>query len=76
MFSHITQSWRGRPLITHEVVVILIANTTTKTGLSIKAALDREVYPTGIMVTDKEMKALRIKIADFHGEWNYTISST
>lgn len=75
MFSHITQNWRGRPLITHEVVISLIASTTTKAGLSIKAALDRGVYPIGIKVTDKEMKSLGIKMADFHGEWNYTIPS-
>ncbi|MGH7746969.1 MAG: ISAzo13 family transposase [Candidatus Dormibacteria bacterium] len=73
MFSHITQNWRGRPLVSHEVVVSLIANTRTETGLRIRAALDKAPYPTGIEVTDEEMGAIRIERAAFHGEWNYTI---
>jgi hypothetical protein len=73
MFSHITKNWRGRPLTSHEVIVNLIANTTTDAGLTIQTALDSKEYPTGIKVTDKEMKALKIKRHKFHGEWNYTI---
>lgn len=74
MFCHITQNWRGRPLISHEVIVNLIGSTTTQTGLTIRAALDRERYPTGIQVTDDEMAAVRLTRDAFHGEWNYSIS--
>jgi hypothetical protein len=75
MFCHITENWRGRPLINHEVIVSLIANTTTRTGLRIKAALDVGHYPTGLKVSDEQMRALNLSPADFHGEdWNYTIS--
>ena len=73
MFSHITRNWRGRPLVSHEVIINLIANTTTKTGLKIRAALDSGNYPTGITVTDEELAALNLKRADFHGEWNYKL---
>jgi hypothetical protein len=73
MFCHITQNWRGRPLVSHEVIVKLIANTTTKTGLMIKAALDTRSYPAGIKVSDSELAALHIKPADFHGDWNYKL---
>lgn len=73
MFCHITQNWRGRPLVSHEVVINLIANTTTKTGLKIRAELDRGNYPTGIKIDDAEMNALNLKLAPFHGEWNYTL---
>jgi hypothetical protein len=74
MFCHITQNWRGRPLISREVIVSLISNTTTSKGLRIEACLDSNHYATGIQVTDEQMAELRIKPADFHGEWNYTIS--
>jgi hypothetical protein len=74
MFCHITENWRGRPLVSHEVIVNLISNTTTTKGLRIQACLDTNSYPTGIKVTDQQMADLRIKPADFHGEWNYTIS--
>jgi len=73
MFSHITKNWRGRPLTSHEVIVNLIANTTTDAGLTIQAALDSKEYFTGLKITDKEMKELKIKRHKFHGEWNYTI---
>ncbi|MDA8384510.1 MAG: ISAzo13 family transposase [Betaproteobacteria bacterium] len=73
MFSHITQNWRGRPLVSHEVIVNLIAKTTTRTGLKIRAELDRGTYPTGIKIDDAEMNALSLKLASFHGEWNYTL---
>jgi Rhodopirellula transposase DDE domain len=74
MFSHITKNWRGRPLTSYEVVVNLIANTTTSAGLKIKAALDEKEYPTGIKITDKELKSINLIRNNFHGEWNYTIS--
>ena len=74
MFCHITQNWRGRPLLTHDVVVNLIGNTTTKAGLIIKAKLDRRAYPTGVEVTDAEFEDLNIRPASFHGDWNYVIS--
>jgi hypothetical protein len=73
MFSHISMNWRGKPLISHEVIVNLIAGTTTNTGLKIEAELDTNVYPKGIQVTDEELENIQIQRADFHGEWNYTI---
>ncbi len=73
MFSHITQNWRGRPLVSHEVIVNLIANTTTRAGLTIRAELDRGKYPTGIKITDAELASLNLKQDRFHGDWNYTV---
>ena len=73
MFSHITKNWRGRPLTSHEVIVNLIANTTTDKGLKIKAGLDDKEYPTEIKISDKELNSINLKRNDFHGEWNYTI---
>jgi len=73
MFSHITENWRGRPLISHEVVVNLIGNTTTKKGLTIQAELDTNIYPTGIEVTDEDMARVHIEPDAFHGDWNYRI---
>lgn len=73
MFSHITMNWRGQPLTSHEVIVNLIANTTTQTGLTIQGELDTGTYPTGIKVTDQQLKNVRLQQATFHGEWNYTI---
>ena len=74
MFCHITQNWRGKPLISHEVIVSLIGATKTKAGLKIKAQLDEGKYPKGLKVSDEEMEGLNIETADFHGEWNYMIS--
>ena len=74
MFSHITQNWRGRPLTSHEVMVNLIGNTTTKKGLKIKAELDKKQYPVGIKISNKELAAINIQKDSFHGEWNYKIS--
>ena len=74
MFCHITENWRGRPLRSLEVIVNLIANTTTTTGLQIQAELDTHTYPTGLKVSDKELAAVQLTKATFHGEWNYTIS--
>ena len=76
LFCHITQNGRGRPLISHEAVVELIGSTTTSKGLQVRAALDRNRYPTGIKVSDAELAAVRLETAAFHGEWNYTIRPT
>jgi len=73
LFSHITMNWRGKPLVSHEVIVNLIAATTTRTGLTVQAALDTAPYPKGIKITDAQMTALTITPHDFHGDWNYTI---
>jgi hypothetical protein len=73
MFCHITQNWRGRPLISHEAIVNLIGSTTTAQGLRIRAALDTNRYPTGIKVSDEEIAAVQRIPAPFHGDWNYTI---
>jgi len=78
MFSAITMNWRGRPLETHEVVVETIAATTTKTGLTIQAALDTNTYQRGIKITDKEMQvfeASHLQRHAFHGDWNYTVTA-
>ena len=69
-------NWRGRPLTSHQVIVDLIAATTTRTGLTVHAELDRGIYPTGIKITDQQMTALPITRHDFHGEWNYTLRPT
>ena len=69
----ITQNWRGRPLVSHEVIINLIANTATRTGLKIRAELDGGIDPTGIKVTDEELAAINLKRDKFHGEWNYSI---
>jgi len=74
MFCHITENWRGRPLVSRAVVVNLIGSTKTKAGLRINAELDTNAYKTGLKVTDEELAAIKIKKAEFHGEWNYTIS--
>ena len=73
MFSHITQNWRGRPLVCREVVVNLIGAVTTKQGLRVQSELDENSYESGRKVTDEEMEQLSIERADFHGEWNYTL---
>lgn len=76
LFSHITMNWRGRPLESHEVVVNLIAGTTTRTGLTVSAELDQDDYEKGIKVTDKEFEGIPIRRHAFHGEWNYTIQKS
>ena len=73
MFSYISKHWRGIPLISHEVVVNLIASTTTKTGFSVKCILDENNYDTGIKVSDEELDDINIYRNEFHGEWNYSI---
>ena len=74
LFCHITQNWRGRPLVSHEVIVKLISNTTTKDGLKVQAALDRRHYPTKKKITAQELAQVNIATAGFHGDWNYTIA--
>ena len=73
MFCHITQNWRGRPLVSHEVILNLIAHTTTAQGLKIKAQLDTGHYPTGLKVSNQQLAAVNLHPAAFHGEWNYSI---
>jgi len=73
MFCHITANWRGRPLISREVVVNLIGSTTTIQGLHIKAELDENTYVPGIKVSDEELATLVIERDEFHGEWNYRL---
>ena len=73
MFCHITQTWRGKPLVSRLAVVELIAATTTKTGLTVRCELDENSYPKAIKVTDGEMASLNIETDDWHPEWNYTI---
>ena len=73
LFSFITQNWRGRPLVSREAVVSLIASTTTRAGLVVKAALDTNHYETAVKVSDAELAQLRLTRRRFHGEWNYTI---
>lgn len=75
LFSQISLNWRGRPLVSHEVVVDLIGATTTRTGLRVRAELDRGRYPTGVKVRDAELAAVPLIRHDWHGEWNYTITS-
>lgn len=74
MSCHITQNWRGRPLLSREVVVNLIGNTTTATGLRIRAELDENSYEAGIKVSDQELAELALERDEFHGEWNYKIT--
>ena len=73
LFSYITQNWRGQPLLTHATIVNLIANTSSKAGLTVRCVLDRKDYPPKIEVSDEQMASVKIKRDDFHGEWNYTI---
>ncbi len=73
LFSHISMNWRGRPLESHEVVVDLIAATTTRTGLTVHAELDQGAYPKGVRITDKQMAALPLERHSFHPDWNYTL---
>ena len=74
MFCHITQNWRGRPLVSRRAVVQLIGGTTTEAGLKIKAAVDINNYESGIKISKEEMQAVRLTPDAFHGEWNYKIS--
>jgi hypothetical protein len=73
LFSAITQNWRGKPLVSHEVIVKLIAATTTRTGLRVRSGLDTGDYPKGVTVSDAEMETLYLRTDPFHGEWNYSL---
>jgi len=73
LFSIISQNWRGRPLISHQVIVKLIAGTRTATGLRVRAVLDRNTYPAGLKVDKKAIASVQLKPASFHGDWNYSI---
>jgi len=76
LFSFITQNWRGKPLVSHQVIVQLIAATTTKAGLKVRCEIDPNSYPAGIKVADAELASINLQRHDFHGEWNYTISTS
>ena len=73
LFSAITQNWRGKPLVSHEVVVNLIGATTTTKGLRVKSELDTNQYPAGRSVSDAELSVIHIRRDDFHGDWNYAL---
>ena len=73
MFCHITNNWRGRPLLTRQVVGTLIGSVTTAEGLRVKSELDENTCEAGIKVTDAELAAVVIERDEFHGEWNYRI---
>jgi hypothetical protein len=73
LFSYISQNWRGKPLVSHEVIVNLIASTTTCKGLTVRCELDINKYPKGIKITDEELNQVNLVRDPFHGEWNYTI---
>ena len=75
LFSFISQNWRGKPLVSHAVIVNLIAGTTTKQGLRVQSQLDTNTYPKGIKVPDRELAKVNISRDQFHGEWNYTIAT-
>ena len=74
LFAFITQNWRGKPLISHQVIIQMIGATTTRTGLDVQCRLGENKYPKGIKVSDRELAAINLERDDFHGEWNYTIS--
>ncbi len=74
LFARICLNWPGRTLTSHEVVVDLIAATTTRAGLTVHAQLDERDYPKGVKITDKQMAALPLDKHDFHGDWNYTLN--
>jgi len=76
LFAFITQNWRGKPLVSHQVIVQLIANTRTETGLTVACRIDANTYQKGIKVSAAQMNALNIHPANFHGEWNYTFHPT
>ena len=74
LFSFISLNWRGKPLVSHEVIVNLIAATTTRRGLTVRAELDPTPYPKGVKVSDEEFATIRLARDEFHGEWNYVIT--
>jgi hypothetical protein len=74
LFSFVTQIWRGRPLVTHQVIVELIAANKTKAGLTARSEIDPNLSPARVKVTDQKMATINIRRRDFHGECNYTIA--
>jgi transposase len=76
LFSFITQNWRGKPLVTHQVIVELIAATTTRAGLSVQSRIDPASYKKGRRISDRELAMVNLQPDRFHGEWNYTIHPT
>ena len=74
LFAFISQNGRGKPLLTHQVIIQLIASTTTQTGLTVQCRLDQNTYEKGTTVSDAEIANLNITPAEFHGEWSYTIA--
>jgi hypothetical protein len=76
LFSHISMNWKGQPLTSHDVMVNLIGSTKTKTGLKVKAKIDKRKYPIGVKVSDGDMRKVNLKKDRFHGEWNYKILRT
>jgi hypothetical protein len=74
LFAFITMNWRGKPLVSHQVIVQLIGSTSTDTGLKVCCEIDGNLYPKGIKLPDEEMQAINISRDEFHGEWNYTRS--
>ncbi len=73
LFSFISQNWRGKPLVSHAVIVKLIAATRTETGLKVKARLDTNSYPGGMKVSNADLNGIKLRPDSFHGDWNYTI---
>jgi len=73
LFCHLSKNWCGRPLMDHSTIVQLIGNTTTKTGLKVKALLDEGDYPIGELHKPAEMRTINITRNLWHGEWNYSI---
>src|SRR5688572_17333350 len=73
LFSFISQNWRGKPLISVQVMVSLIAATVTKAGLKVHSEIDTDTYPAGIKISDRELAAVNLFLDKFHGDWNYEI---
>jgi hypothetical protein len=73
LFSFISQNWRGKPLVSHQVIIDLIAATTTTTGLTVKSKLDTNIYQRGLKVSDQQMAELQLRREKFHGDWNYKL---
>jgi hypothetical protein len=76
LFAFITQNWRGKMLVSQQVILQLIGVTTTRTGLNVACRIDDSLYPKGVTVGDDEINAVNLTCDEFHGEWNYTISSS
>ena len=73
LFSFIMKNWRGKPLVTHQVIVELISATTTNAGLTVRSRIDEKQYQKGIRISDRQMEKINLHPDHFHREWNYTI---